>query len=187
MYCVIMFLVPLSSLIVLNYKLMTTLRRTRRRRESWRSSRRSDDCCDNDRSRQSRSVENEITRMLIVVVIVFVSCQSPAFITQALPIIFFDLTFEPVCPISLFFYVRVSDLLVVANSSLNFVIYCVCSRRFRSTFTALVRCQATRRTSVSDWWRRQKENHVVKKTLFNFLYLEETWNNVHNFWCASPS
>ena len=41
---------------------------------------------------------------------------------------------------SYFFYVRVSDLLIVANSSLNFVIYCFCSRRFRSILVALVGC-----------------------------------------------
>ena len=38
MYFLIMFLIPLISLIILNYQLMATLRRTRRRRESWRSS-----------------------------------------------------------------------------------------------------------------------------------------------------
>jgi len=145
MYFLIMFLIPLVTLIILNYQLMTTLRRTRRKRDSWRSSRRNSS--KSEQSQTNRNVsqtsrnEDEITRMLIVVILVFVFCQSPAFITQALP------SFLPeaylFCPFSYFYYVRVSDLLVVANSSLNFVIYCFCSRRFRSILVALVGCQAS--------------------------------------------
>jgi len=77
--------------------------------------------------------------MLIVVILVFVFCQSPAFITQALPSVLPEEYLF--CPFSYFFYVRISDLLVVANSSLNFVIYCFCSRRFRTILIALGGCQ----------------------------------------------
>lgn len=156
MYFLIMYLIPLVSLIILNYKLITTLRRTRRTRESWKSTRRGaggggggDQSHGSSSSSSSRS-EDEITRMLIVVVIVFVFCQSPAFITQALPIIFPDSTSENFCPTSTFFYVRISDLLVVANSSLNFVIYCFCSPRFRRNFMTLVGCQAGEQASAPD-------------------------------------
>ena len=150
-----MYLIPLVSLIILNYKLITTLRRTRRTRESWKSTRRGagggggGGDQSHGSSSSSRS-EDEITRMLIVVVIVFVFCQSPAFITQALPIIFPDSTSENFCPTSTFFYVRISDLLVVANSSLNFVIYCFCSPRFRRNFMTLVGCQAGEQASAPD-------------------------------------
>jgi len=137
MYFLIMFFIPLVSLIILNYKLMAALRNTRRKRDSWRSSSRSDS--HTEQSQNSRS-EDEITRMLIVVVLVFVFCQSPAFITQALPTVLPESSLY--CPFSYFYYVRISDLLVVANSSLNFVIYCFCSRRFRSIFVALVGCEA---------------------------------------------
>ena len=115
---------------------MSTLRRTRRKRESWRSASRRN--TDTEQSQNSRS-EDEITRMLIVVVLVFVFCQSPAFITQALPTVLPEQSLY--CPFSYFYYVRVSDLLVVANSSLNFVIYCFCSRRFRGIFITLIGCQ----------------------------------------------
>jgi len=43
-----------------------------------------------------------------------------------------------VCPSPFFFYERVSDLLVVTNSSVNFVIYCLCSRRFRAALINLI-------------------------------------------------
>lgn len=124
--------------IILNYKLMKTLRHTRRKRDSWRSmsSRRGSEA---EQARNSRA-EDEITRMLIVVVLVFVFCQSPAFITQALPTVLPEPSLY--CPFSYFFYARVSDLLVVANSSLNFVIYCFCSRRFRRNCNTVVGCHA---------------------------------------------
>ena len=139
MYFLIMFLIPLISLVILNYNLMTTLRRTRRKRESWRS-RSSRQNADQTEQSNSRS-EDEITRMLIVVVLVFVFCQSPAFITQALPSVLSKQSLY--CPFSYFYYVRVSDLLVVANSSLNFVIYCFCSRRFRTILTHSIIQQST--------------------------------------------
>jgi len=78
--------------------------------------------------------------MLIVVILVFVFCQSPAFITQALPSVLPDATLY--CPFSYFYYARISDLLVVANSSLNFVIYCFCSRRFRTILLTLLGCRS---------------------------------------------
>ena len=133
-----MYLIPLILLVILNYQLMTTLRRTRRKRDSWRTTRRND-----DQNEQTSRSEDEITRMLIVVILVFVFCQSPAFVTQALPSVLPEATLY--CPFSYFYYARVSDLLVVANSSLNFVIYCFCSRRFRSILVALLGCQPDNR------------------------------------------
>jgi len=66
--------------------------------------------------------------------------MSPAFITQAL-IAALPLSYQA-CPYSYFFFSRLSDLLVVANSSVNFIIYILCSRRFRKILVALGGCQA---------------------------------------------
>jgi len=41
-------------------------------------------------------------------------------------------------PRPFFFYERLSDLMVVANSSVNFIVYCFCSRMFRQTVMSLV-------------------------------------------------
>jgi len=71
MYFLIMFLIPLVSLIILNYKLMAGLRRNRKRRESLHRSRSQQSGgggggdSRSDQSTNSRS-EDEITRMLIV-------------------------------------------------------------------------------------------------------------------------
>ena len=83
----------------------------------------------------SRS-DDDITFMLVVVVMVFVVTQSPALLTQLLYCILSEN--ERNCPHAFFFYERLSDLLVVANSSLNFVIYCFCSARFRQNLIELI-------------------------------------------------
>lgn len=141
LYFLFMFLVPLLSLIVLNYNLIMALRETRRKRENMRSRRFVDpSSADNGRSAasniNSRS-EDDITLMLIVVVVIFVVSQSPALVTQTLGAFLDDSLLN--CPNYFFFYVRISDLLVVANSSVNFIAYCFCSRRFRKILLALLR------------------------------------------------
>lgn len=69
MYFCVMFLVPLLTLIFLNYNLVRALRAARRRRAQLLS------------DAHSRS-EDDITLVLICVVIVFLVCQTPALITQ---------------------------------------------------------------------------------------------------------
>jgi hypothetical protein len=83
--------------------------------------------------------------MLIVVVLVFVISQTPALVTQALIALIADeITAAETCRHTFFFfYVRLSDLLVVANSSLNFIVYSFCSRRFRHILISLIMCRHT--------------------------------------------
>ena len=108
----------------------------------------------------SRS-EDDITLILIVTVLVFVICQTPALITQILISLLPDDLKR--CPSPFFYYERVSDFMVVVNSSINFLIYCFCSRRFRQILLGLVGCgrcgrewRAWRgRTTV---WGRSPEN-----------------------------
>lgn len=88
--------------------------------------------------RRRRSSEDDITMMLIVVVIVFVVTQTPAAVTQILQNIV-----DQRCMSVYFFYSRLSDLLVVANSSVNFIIYCMCSRRFRRVLYTLLYSTST--------------------------------------------
>jgi len=80
--------------------------------------------------------EDDITLMLIVVVLVFVVCQTPALATQLLLVILGDPAKS--CGRPFFYYERISDLMVVANYSVNFVIYCFCSRTFRQTVIEVV-------------------------------------------------
>jgi len=131
LYFFVLFLFPLISLMFLNHRLIVELRRTRKKRARMRGGggRRLGGA-------ESARSEEDITLMLIVVVIVFVVTQSPAALTQTL-LSTLDLR-RLVCPSAFFFYERLSDLLVVTNSSVNFIIYCLCSRRFRAALTNLL-------------------------------------------------
>ena len=128
LYFLVMFLVPLVTLVILNYKLVTALRKTKKKRAQLLSS-------SSEGSSHSRS-EDDITLILIVVVLVFVICQTPALITQSLFSFLSD--DKRMCPKAFFYYERISDLMVVANSSMNFIIYCFCSRKFRQILVELL-------------------------------------------------
>ena len=125
MYFIFIFLIPLISLIVLNHKLIAALHETQKRRAKLLTH----DC---------NHSEDDITHTLIGVVLVFLAIvtQTPALITQillsALP------QFARICPSSVYYFVRISDLVVVANSASNFIIYCFCNKRFRQILINLV-------------------------------------------------
>ena len=127
LYCIVMFLVPLITLIILNTLLIKALRRTKKKRAMMLTS--------SSNSMQSRS-EDDITLVLIVVVVVFVVCQTPALVTQVLMSLMSETSRS--CPSPFFYYERISDLMVVANSSMNFLIYCFCSIKFRQILVELV-------------------------------------------------
>ena len=118
MYFFVMFFVPLVTLCILNWRLVRALNKTQRKRKLMVS----------NREHTSRS-EDDITLVLIVVVVVFIISQTPAMVTQLL-IVFLPERLVS-CAKPFFFYERISDLLVVFNSAINFLIYCFCSRRFR--------------------------------------------------------
>ena len=145
LYFLVMFLIPLITLTILNSNLINALKKTKRKRKELLTR--------NKDSSGSRS-EDDITLILIVVVLVFVVCQTPALITQLL------LSFLPFdlrgCPSPFFYYERVSDLLVVTNSSINFIIYCFCSRRFRHILVKVI-CKQCSFASV----KRSPENSCV--------------------------
>ncbi len=73
LYVLVMFLIPLITLIILNFKLIKALRRAKQMRSQFLRS--------NSENTVSKS-EEDITFMLIIVVLVFVICQTPALITQ---------------------------------------------------------------------------------------------------------
>ena len=146
-YFLIMFLIPLIMLIILNYKLILALRETKRRRAQLHC------------TQQSRS-EDDITLMLIVVVLVFIVCQTPALFTQVLGNTLS--TEQTLCPAPFFYHARISDLLVVGNSSLNFIVYCFCSKKFREILKSLV-C-TSRHTSLAPTAGGARTNRAEVKT-----------------------
>ena len=80
--------------------------------------------------------DNNVTLVLIVVVIVFSVCQFPALVTQL------SWNFLPntarLCGGFQFYFSRVSNALVVTNSAVNFVIYLRFNKRFRSILRQMI-------------------------------------------------
>ena len=89
-------------------------------------------------SHRRRRKDDNITLCIVVIVCVFIVCQTPALFNQ----IFWAL-FQPAereCGRFHFYYTKFSDLLVVVNSSCNFVVYCLFGATFRRIFLSTVCC-----------------------------------------------
>jgi len=63
------------------------------------------------------------------------------------------------CPHAFFFYARLSDLLVVANSSLNLFVYCWCSHHFSRAVRGVVAWR--RRADVDAFVDSRRETFTV--------------------------
>ncbi len=117
LYFPVMYIVPLLSLAFLNYKLIQSLKRIQAKKQSLTG---------------QRQKEDHITVCVIALVCVFVLCQTPALVNQ----IFWAAigNEDRVCGTFHFYYTKISDVLVVLNSSCNFVIYCLFGKTFRRIF-----------------------------------------------------
>jgi len=117
MYTVFVCVLPLLILTALNVRLITALNvRNRKRNEMSQSVRQKQD--------------NNVTFVLIVVVIVFSVCQFPALLTQIFWTVLSDAARS--CGGFQFYFSRISNLLVTANSALNFIIHFSFNQRFRA-------------------------------------------------------
>lgn len=116
---------PLTTLIVLNSRLMRELQVIRRRHR--------------DLTKRSKHREN-ITTMLIVVVTVFIVCQLPDLGVRIAVTIS---EFAPTVNINfdlLRYANAASNTLLALNSSVNFVIYCLVGKKFRKILVKICRC-----------------------------------------------
>ena len=80
--------------------------------------------------------DDHITQCVIAIVCVFIVCQTPALFNQIFWALFENADRE--CGRFHFYYTKLSDVLVVVNSSCNFVIYCLFGATFRRIFLATV-------------------------------------------------
>ena len=147
--------IPLGVLSVLTYKLIRELRRA--------SSNRKNMAATNCNSTVDR--DKGLTRTLLVVVIVFMFCQTPAAITRLLGFIL-DRSTRHECGEFLFYFPKVSNLLVFVNSSVNFFIYCFCSRSFRANLARLVCCRGSE-PSVT-YGSEARSSHVTRTNRQDF-------------------
>jgi len=129
LYYPVMYLMPLASLAYLNVKLISALNAIRRRTTTMSAT------ASRLRQRKQRK-DDHITQCVVAIVCVFIVCQTPALFNQ----IFYALFEEEdrQCGRFHFYYTKLSDVLVVVNSSCNFVVYCLFGATFRRIFLATV-------------------------------------------------
>ncbi len=122
-YCLFVFLIPLIVLVVLNVHLVRELKAAQKNREIITS--------------RTSTEENNITLVMIVIILVFIVCQTPSALNQILFYIMDDKQ-KVICSHYMRFY-HICNLLIIMNSSMNFVIYCVFRRQFQQDLWLLFR------------------------------------------------
>ncbi len=122
-YCLFVFLIPLIVLVVLNVHLVRELKAAQKSREALTS--------------RTSTEENNITLVMIVIILVFIVCQTPSALNQILYYIVEEKQ-KQTCSHYMKYY-HICNLLIIMNSSMNFVIYCVFRRQFQQDLWALFR------------------------------------------------
>jgi len=75
---------------------------------------------------------------MIVIILIFLVCQTPAFVNQLVYVI----GVPDSCGRPYYYYYHVSNIVVSANSAVNFVVYCVFRRHFRRRLREFCSCAA---------------------------------------------
>lgn len=107
---------------------------------------------------KSRSVSSS-TKMMMVVTIALTVLLSPSIILY---------TFTNLCPtckvpgLQKGFLFALTDILVITNHSINFLLYIISGRRFRREFIAMTLCQASPDSQSENRSRMQPQSKSVK-------------------------
>ncbi len=116
MYCIFVFLGPLLIMVILNVLIVRELLAAQARL----------------RKRQipiaGEEEENNITLVMVIIMAIFIVTQAPAFVNILYGIL------NPnayACKKPYYYYFHISNILVCANSSTNFVVYCLFRKQFR--------------------------------------------------------
>ncbi|XP_060073285.1 FMRFamide receptor-like [Ylistrum balloti] len=124
MYAIVIYLLPLITMSVINVLIIRELIRMRSRRRDLAT------YCHQQK-------EDNVTLVLVLIMTVFILCQTLAFFNQ-IDALFDDKTVQEN-------YIAVISFLYVVNSSVNFLIYVLVGKKFRHVLFAL--CRRYRRRS----------------------------------------
>ena len=113
LYFIVMLGGPLLSLAFLNYNLIVALKKRARRRNEM----------------GKNDYQQDVTLVLVVVIFVFMCCQTPTFIDHILWTALDESSRS--CGYWHYYYTAIGDLIAILNSSVNFLIYIITSRKFR--------------------------------------------------------
>lgn len=128
LYFLVMHGGPLLSLAFLNANLIRALKLQARKRTEMNMA----------------GYQQDITLVLVVVVCVFICCQTPTFVDHILWTVLNNNT--PSCGQWHYYYTAIGDLMAILNSSVNFVIYVLTSPKFRQNLLGTLRVVCSRRT-----------------------------------------
>ena len=126
---------PIAVLTFLNTALIKALQQRRRRRSGLML------------SASIKEDDSGVTRIVIVVVFVFIACNTPTFVDH----LFWTAVGDDnvICGHWLYFYTAVADMCAMLNSSVNFLIYVMTSPGFRQQFVAKF-CSSAERLHI-EW------------------------------------
>ena len=113
LYFLVMHGGPLVSLAFLNVKLVMALKRRQQKRTEMGKG----------------GYQQDITLVLVALIFVFIFCQTPTFIDHILWTFVAESARH--CGNWHYYYTAIGDVLAILNSSVNFVIYILTSRKFR--------------------------------------------------------
>lgn len=136
LYVSFMFLFPFVLLIVMNAFLIRAVRK------SERSTAEESRCF-----RKSRRRDTNLTMMLISVVVVFLVCQAFALVDNVLIVIW---SVEITGSDGYMIFYTISQVLVVFNSAINFILYCCFGRKFRRAFIFMFSCSVCEERRLDD-------------------------------------
>ena len=126
LYFIFNLALPVFILMLLNIRMIIALKASRRTRIVMQSVRQQQD--------------NNITFVLIIVVTVFIICQVPALINQVMWTVMPDEARH--CGGFQFYLSHITNMLVIFNSAIYFVIYILFNKRFRLVLIQTACCRA---------------------------------------------
>ncbi|XP_035705474.1 FMRFamide receptor isoform X2 [Folsomia candida] len=135
-YCIIMYLIPFSGLVVFNFCIYRQVRKANR-----------------ERAQLSKLQKREmgLASMLLIVVVVFLMCNILPLVNNIL---------ESIWNVEVEKLIALSNFLVIFNSSVNFVIYCTCGERFRRLLIRLCRdfmwCRVKGKQGSNGFYRKSQ-------------------------------
>ena len=163
------YLLPMALLVVLNTRLLCTLRKAESSRAEMQGSMSS-----HSQSNNSRSV----TVIVVTVVLVCIVCNICAMLSHILYSL--ETCFDHLKYLGSYrrILANINNLMITINSAINFVIYCLCSKNFRTIFLRTFHCHRTRTSG------REAQHMTESLTGQTYIALTKTSpQNVQNDIC----
>ena len=127
LYMIFMYGIPFSFLSVANIKIGLAISEARKARRRM--------CIET----QKMPNEESLSIMLMFIVLIFIACNSLAMVSNILESFQF----------SALAFTQVSNLLVVLNSSITVIVYCIFCKKFRKNLLYLLRLRSRQRNSAN--------------------------------------